>query len=245
LSGSIAGIRGVFRILEPGKPGGLTLTTPSAKYRLLIGDKAWSSWSFRPWLLMTAFGVPFTEIAVRLRQPGSKAEILKHSPAGKVPALFVGDLLVWDSLAIIETIADRHPELAIWPKDPDARAVARAVSAEMHAGFQQLREHCPMDILNSKPMETLPDTVELNVRRIIACWSSCRTRFGAGGPFLFGQFSAADAMYAPVASRFKTYIPDLAKYGDDGTAAHYVSAIFAMPEMAAWEAAAARERAPA
>ena len=215
----------------------MTATHPEA-YRLVIGNKAWSSWSLRPWLLMKAFGLPFQEIEVALRQPGSKAEILKHSPAGKVPALLVGDLLVWDSLAIIECVADRHPDLAIWPKDPAARAIARSVSAEMHSGFQQLREHCPMDILATKPIEHLPETVELNVRRIIACWMDCRARFGQGGPYLFGAFSAADAMYAPVASRFKTYIPDLARYGDDGTAARYVDTIFAMPALSEWVAGA-------
>jgi glutathione S-transferase len=216
-------------------------TTATGSYRLVIGNKAWSSWSLRPWLLMKAFDIPFEDIAVALRQPNSKAEIMKHSPAGKVPALYVDDVLVWDSLAIIETLADRHPGLAIWPRDPTARAIARAASAEMHSGFQQLREHCPMDILAAKPMDTLPETVELNVRRIIALWIDCRTRFGSSGPFLFGGFSAADAMYAPVASRFKTYIADLARYGDDGTAAHYIETLFAMPEMAAWMAAAARE----
>lgn len=218
----------------------MTATHP-VTYRLIIGNKAWSSWSLRPWLLMRAFQVPFTELAVALRQPNSKAEIIKLSPAGKVPALLVGDLLVWDSLAIIECVADRHPELQVWPKDPAARAIARSVSAEMHSGFQQLREHCPMDIRALKPMQTLPETVELNVRRIISSWKESRARFGQGGPYLFGAFSAADAMYAPVASRFRTYIPDLARFGDDGTAARYVDTIFAMPEMAEWIAAAERE----
>ncbi len=210
-------------------------------YRLVIGNKAWSSWSLRPWLLMKAFGLQFSEVELKLRLPSSKAEIMKQSPAGKVPALFVGDLLVWDSLAIIETIADRHPNLAVWPRDPAARAIARSVSAEMHSGFQQLREHCPMDILATKPLAELPETVALNVRRVIAIWIDCRRRFGAGGPFLFGAFSAADAMYAPVASRFKTYLPDLAPFGDDGTAARYVATIFAMPETAEWMAGAAKE----
>jgi glutathione S-transferase len=219
--------------------------THTEAYRLVIGNKAWSSWSLRPWLLMKAFKVPFTEVAVALRQPNSKALIMKQSPAGKVPALFVGDLLVWDSLAIIECIADRHPELAIWPRDQSARAIARSMSAEMHSGFQQLREHCPMDILAHKPMQALPETVELNVRRIIASWKDSRERFGHGGPYLFGAFSAADAMYAPIASRLRTYCPDLARFGDDGTAARYVDTIFAMPEMAEWMEAAALEAASA
>lgn len=216
-----------------------------AEYRLVIGNKAWSSWSLRPWLLMKRFALPFEEVNVALRQPGSKSAILAYSPAGKVPALYAGNLLVWDSLAIIDTLADRHPEHPIWPRDPDARAVARSVSAEMHAGFQALREQCPMDILAQKSIEAPNETTELNVRRVIAIWQDCRRRFGQTGPFLFGEFSAADAMYAPVASRFKTYLPDLMLYGDDGTAQAYVDAIFAMPELKAWMAGAAQELAAA
>jgi glutathione S-transferase len=210
-------------------------------YRLVIGNKAWSSWSLRPWLVLKHFNVPFEEVRIALRQPSSRAEVLQHSPAGKVPALYCGDLLIWDSLAIIETLADRHPDLGIWPADPDARAMARAVSAEMHSGFQALREQCPMDLLAVKPLEGMSETTELNVRRIVASWLDCRKRFGGNGPFLFSDFSAADAMYAPVASRFKTYIPDLKCYGDDGTASTYVEAIFALPAMREWASGAARE----
>lgn len=210
-------------------------------YQLVIGNKAWSSWSLRPWLVLKRFGLPFEEIGVKLRQPDSKAQILAHSPAGKVPALIAGNFLVWDSLAIIEFLADRHPNLAIWPQNLEARAIARCASAEMHSGFQALRENCPMDILASKPVESLPETAELNVRRVITLWIDCRKRYGTKGDFLFSHFSAADAMYAPVASRFKTYLPDLAKYGDDGTAKRYIEAIFALPEMSEWTASAARE----
>ncbi len=214
-------------------------------YRLVIGNKAWSSWSLRPWLVMKRFGLPFEEVRVALRQPQSKSALLVHSAAGKVPALYAGSLLVWDSLAIIDTLADRHQEVSIWPRDPDAHAIARSVSAEMHAGFQALREQCPMDILSKKPIGALSETAELNVRRVIASWQDCRQRFGGAGPFLFSEFSAADAMYAPVASRFKTYLPDLERYGDDGTAKAYVEAIFAMPELQDWMAGAARELAAA
>lgn len=210
-------------------------------YRLVIGNKAWSSWSLRPWLVLKRFRLPFEEIPVKLRQPDSKANILVHSPAGKVPALIADDLIVWDSLAIIEYLADRHTDRGIWPADPAARAIARSAGAEMHSGFQALREHCPMDLFASKPMDGLPETVELNVRRIVSLWIDCRKRHGAGGPFLFSGFSAADAMYAPVASRFRTYIPDLSKFGDDGTATRYVDAIFAMPEMKDWAASARAE----
>ena len=212
-----------------------------SNYRLVIGNKPWSSWSLRPWLVLKRFGLPFEEIAIKLRRPQSKADILAHSPAGKVPALIAADLVVWDSLAIIEYLSDRHPGLGIWPKDAEARAIARSAAAEMHSGFQALREHCAMDLLARKPLESVPEAVELNVRRIVALWRDCRRRYGAAGPFLFSDFSAADAMYAPVASRFMTYLPDLRNFGDDGTAARYVDTIFAMPEMAEWTAGAARE----
>ena len=123
----------------------------------------------------------------------------------------------------------------------EARALARSVAAEMHSGFAALREHCPMDLLARAPMASLPETVAADVRRIVALWRDCRRRFGASGPLLFGGFSAADAMYAPVASRFRTYLPDLARYGDDGTAQAYVDALFALPAMAEWEEGARRE----
>jgi glutathione S-transferase len=214
----------------------------SAQYRLVIGNKAWSSWSLRPWLVMKRFGLPFEEINIRLREPDSRDRILEHSPAGKVPALLAGDLLIWDSLAIIEELAARHPDVPIWPgAGGAARANARSISAEMHSGFQALRENCPMDLFARKPLETVPEPVDLNIRRIVSIWRDARGRFGKGGPFLFGWFSAADAMYAPVASRFRTYISDLADFGDDGTARDYVDAVFAMPEMDEW-AAGAREQ---
>lgn len=188
-------------------------------------------------------GVPFEEIAIRLRQPDSKVAILAHSPAGKVPALRDGDLLVWDSLAIIEYIADRHPEARLWPQDPSARAIARSASAEMHSGFQALREHCPMDFLARLPRDSFIDPVVLNITRIVELWRSCREQYGARGPYLFSEFTAADAMYAPVASRFRTYVPDLAAFGDDGTAAAYVEALLSLPEMKEWAEAARREEA--
>ncbi len=204
------------------------------RYRLVIGNKNWSSWSLRPWLAMRRAGLPFDEINVPLRLPESKAEILKHSPSGLVPTLIDGDLAIWDSLAILEYLAERHPEAELWPRDAGARAIARSASAEMHSGFAPLRQHCSMEVLASSPQETLPPEVEANVQRIVALWRECRETYGKGGPFLFGGFSAADAMYAPVAARFSTYIPDLEPYGDDGTAQAYVETIFAMPEMGAW-----------
>ena len=149
-----------------------------------------------------------------------------------MPLLLDGDLAIWDSLAILEYLAEAHPELGVWPADRQARALARCVAAEMHSGFGALRRTCPMEFLATHPLDPVPEDVEIDMRRIVALWRDCRAKFGAGGPFLFGAFSAADAMYAPVASRFRTYLPDLAAYGDDGTAAAYVATIFAMPEMA-------------
>ena len=213
------------------------------RYRLVIGNKNWSSWSLRPWLAMRHAGIAFSEINIDLRAADAKAQILRHSPSGKVPALIVDDpaaggFLIWDTLAIIEYLAETHPDARLWPEQSRARAVARAVSAEMHSGFQQLREHCPMDMLARTPRDALAAPVAADVRRIVAIWQDCRRRFGDAGPYLFGAFTAADAIYAPVASRFRTYIPDLAAYGDDGTAAQYVATVFAHPSMRDWEAAA-------
>jgi glutathione S-transferase len=204
-------------------------------YRLVIGDKNISSWSLRPWLAMRHAGIPFDEINIKLRQPESQAKILRYSPAGKVPTLLVGGRTIWDSLAILEFLAEAHPEARLWPAAREARALARSAAAEMHSGFAALREHCSMDLLARLPMASLPDPVAAEVRRIVALWRDCRVRYGGSGPFLFGAFSAADAMYAPVASRLRTYLPDLAPYGDDGTAQTYVDALFALPAMAEWE----------
>jgi glutathione S-transferase len=138
-------------------------------------------------------------------------------------------------LAILEYLAEAHPEARLWPEAQEARALARSAAAEMHAGFAALREHCPMDFLARLPMATLPDPVAADVRRIVELWRDCRRRHGGTGPFLFGAFCAADAMYGPVASRFRTYLPDLAPYGDDGVAQAYVDALLALPAMLAWE----------
>jgi len=213
------------------------------EYRLVIGDKRWSSWSLRAWLAMRQAGLPFREIAVGLRRPDTRAQALRHSPAGRVPVLLVGEEAVWDSLAIIEYLAEAHPQAGLWPADRMARARARSVAAEMHAGFAPLREHCSMDLLERRPMAGLPEAVAADVRRIIASWRDCRRRYGSPGPFLFGAFTAADAMYAPVATRFRTYLPDLAPYGDDGTAKAYAEALLALPAMAEWEAGARAEAA--
>jgi glutathione S-transferase len=203
-------------------------------YRLVIGNKNWSSWSLRPWLAMRRFGLPFEEVNVRLRLPDSKAQIVRYSPSGLVPLLLDGDFPVWDSLAILEYLAEEHPDKGLWPADRQARALARCAAAEMHGGFAPLRRNCSMDVLAVSPLEPVPEDVEADIRRIVALWRECRSRYGGAGDFLFGGFCAADAMYAPVASRFRTYVPDLARFGDDGTAQAYMTAIFAMAEMQAW-----------
>jgi glutathione S-transferase len=218
-------------------------------YTLVIGSKNVSSWSLRPWLALTHAGIPFREVSIALRRPETKLEILKYSPSGHVPVLIVEAererQTIWDSLAILEYLAEAHPEARLWPQETQARAHARAIAAEMHSGFRELREHCPMDLLARSPMTNLPDSVAANVRRVVELWSASRRRFGGTGKFLFGAFSAADAMYAPVASRFRTYLPDLACYGDDGTAQAYVESIFAVPSLAEWEAGARGECAAA
>ncbi len=215
-------------------------------YQLVIGNKNTSSWSLRPWIAMTHAGIPFTEINVNLRDADAKAQILRHSPSGKVPALLTGGDVVWDTLAILEYLAEMHPGAGLWPASPAARARARSVVAEMHSGFQPLREHCPMAILARRPSEQLFPQVEADVRRIVAIWRDCRSRFGAGGPFLFGAFTAADAMYAPVATRFRTYLPGLARYGDEGEVAQaYADALLSLPAFLEWENGARTETAAA
>jgi|SRR5665648_127269 len=215
-------------------------------YTMVIGDKNYSSWSLRPWLALKACGIPFAEECIRLRQPESKAEIFRHSPSGKVPALKTDVGVICDSLAIVEYLAEQHPQARLWPEDREARAAARAVSAEMHSSFAALRNDMPMDLLSELPMPPLHDALEANIRRVVAIWQESRARYGKDGAFLFGAFTNADAMYAPVASRFRTYGVDLAQFGDDGTASAYVDTIFAMPAMAEWtEGAKAEMRARA
>jgi len=211
------------------------------KYTLVIGDKNFSSWSLRPWLAMQQCRIPFFEERIRLRQPESKAAILRHSPSGKVPALQLDGLVICDSLAILEFIAERHPEHGLWPRDHEARALARSVSAEMHSGFVTLRNEMSMDLLARLPTPPIGEALESDITRIVAIWRDCRLRHGRAGPFLFGAFSNADAMFAPVATRFRTFGVDLARFGDDGQAAEYARTILALPEMAEWTAGAEAE----
>lgn len=212
-----------------------------ADYELVIGDKNLSSWSLRPWLLLKVFGIPFRERLIRLRRHGTTEEIALHSPSAKVPLLKTGGLMIWDSLAIVEFVAEDHPGKAIWPGDKAKRAMARAISAEMHSGFYALRNVMPMDFLNIHPFPAEPGGAEKDITRIVSLWGDCRKRQGEGGDFLFGPFSAADAMFAPVATRFRSYGVDLAAFGDDGTAARYTQAVLALPAMAEWGEGAALE----
>ena len=210
-------------------------------YRLVIGDKNLSSWSLRPWLALKQCGIPFAEERVRLRQPTSKTEILRHSPSGKVPALTTKAGVLCDSLAILEFLAARHPDCELWPREGEARAAARSISAEMHAGFATLRHEMSMDLLARLPSPPIDGMLESDIRRIVAIWKDTRARFGKDEPFLFGAFSNADAMYAPVATRFRTYGVDLARYGDDGTGAAYAATLLALPAMREWTEGAEAE----
>ena len=203
-------------------------------YQLVLGDKNYSSWSLRPWLLMRAFNIPFEEINVDIYRPGARERILEHSPSGKVPALKTGGLTIWDTLAIIEYLAENHLDLAIWPPDVEARAIARAVSNEMHSGFECLRSEMPMDLVSSKPIDEVSKGVARDITRIVMLWRMCRESHGDGGRFLFGKFCAADAMFAPVTSRFRTYGADLATHGDDGVAAAYCETILSLAEIEEW-----------
>jgi glutathione S-transferase len=200
--------------------------------KLVIGDKLWSTWSMRPWLVAVRAGMPFEEVRVKLRREDTADQISVYSPSGKVPVLIDGDLVIPDSLAICERLADVTPDL--WPADPTARALARAAVSEMHSGFQSLRGECPMDLSLRTSLE-LSEATQKDVRRIVQLWLSLRRQFGEGGPFLLGAWSIADAFYTPVATRFVTYAVDLADYGDDGTAAAYVKTLLATDEYLAWE----------
>jgi glutathione S-transferase len=210
-------------------------------YELVIGDKRWSSWSLRPWLLMKRLDIPFRETLIGLRRPTSAEDIAAHSPSGRIPLLKAGGLVIWDSLAIAEFIAEEHQALPVWPADRKKRALARAVSAEMHSGFYSLRDKMPMDFLERHAPAPIEEAVGEDIRRIVSIWGTCRRESGQGGEFLFGAFSAADAMFAPVATRFRTYSVDLAEFGDDGTAAAYRETLLAMPEMSEWGEGAKRE----
>jgi glutathione S-transferase len=205
--------------------------------KLVIGDKNMSSWSMRPWLVLEHFGIPFEEDMVRLGRPDSSANILAHSPSGKVPCLVTdaGDA-VWESVAIMETLAELFPQHAMWPRDAAARAHARSISAEMHAGFADLREQMSMNIQRQAFGQELTAGALANVKRIDLIWRNCLDAHG--GPFLFGkEFGIADAMFAPVVMRFNSYAPKLSE-----TALAYAARITALPIVAEWIEGARNER---
>jgi len=200
---------------------------------LVIGNKNYSSWSLRPWLLLKQFGIAFDEARIPLFQADSAQALREASPSGRVPVLRDANLVVWDSLAICEYLAEKFPHLPLWPAASDARAVARAVSAEMHAGFSALRENMSMNCRKHLPGRGRAPGVQDDIDRITAIWRDCRKRYGAGGDMLFGKFSIADAMFAPVTFRFVTYGVDT-----DPVSAAYIKAVQALTPMQDWLAAA-------
>ena len=206
---------------------------PSALARptLVLANKAYSSWSLRPWLLMRVCAIPFGEIVIPLYQPGTAAAIARYSPAGKVPVLIDGDVTVWESLAIIEHLAAAHPDVPVWPRDRRARALARPLAAEMHAGCAALRQTMPMNRRRApKPPAGGLEAARADIARIEAAWADARARHGASGSFLLGAFSAADAMFAPVVNRFHAYAVPV------GAATRtYMDAVMALPAWQEWQ----------
>ncbi|MGH6933326.1 MAG: glutathione S-transferase family protein [Dongiaceae bacterium] len=208
---------------------------------IYLGNKKYSSWSLRSWLALKHTGAPFHEIVIPLKQPDTSANLRHCSPSGRVPALHDGETIVWESLAICEYLAERFPAARLWPEDQSARAFARAVSHEMHGGFANLRDNLPMDLANRWPLGNRWGKVQMDIGRIAAIWRECRERFGraggnGAGDFLFGGFSIADAMYAPVVTRMVTYGVPL-----DELCQSYVAAMMAWPAMREWASSALAE----
>jgi glutathione S-transferase len=202
--------------------------------QIVIGNKRYSSWSLRPWLVLKHFGLPFEETVIGLDLPDTDEKIRKLSPSGRVPAIVDSGLTIWDSLAICEYLAETHADRGLWPKDAGARARARSVSAEMHSGFQDLRNDCGMKVLETFPPAKLRPQTQADVARINAIWSDCLAK--SGGPFLFGDFCIADAMYAPVVTRFRTYgLPA------EGAVKAYIDTMWNLPALQAWVEGARQE----
>jgi glutathione S-transferase len=210
--------------------------TEAMALKLIIGNKNYSSWSFRPWIAMKVAGIAFEETVISLDAGDFKAHVGPVSGTGKVPVLIDNDVRVWESLAILEYLAEKFPNAALWPADAAARAHARAIANEMHAGFLPLRRHLPMNMWRPVIKRDLTPEAAANVQRIEAIWNDCRARFGKGGPFLFGRFGAADAMYAPVVSRLHTYAVAVG-----AGARAYMDAMMALPAWCEWHAAAVKE----
>lgn len=204
--------------------------------QLVIGNKNYSSWSLRPWLLLRQMGLEFEEILIPLFREDSRAKILEHSAAGKVPVLKEGERVVWDSLAIAEYLAEKYPRMNLWPEDPAARAMARSVSAEMHSGFASLRNECPMNIHRKPTPLELSAPTQADIARIQEIWREARSKYSKLGPFLFGHFSIADAMYAPVVFRFTRYAIEM-----DDVSRAYAETILGLPAVQEWTQAAMAE----
>lgn len=203
-----------------------------AKLTLIIGNKKYSTWSLRPWLVLKMAKADFEEHRVALYTAETKAQLAGQSPTGKVPALIHGEVRVWDSLAICEYIAELYPEARLWPSDPARRAHARSICAEMHSGFQALRSTLPMNLSAARAQSWFPQDVRGEISRIKAIWTECLERAGGEGPFLFGHFTIADAMFAPVTQRFRVYGVPL-----EGIPATYVRTIAELPAVREWEEA--------
>ncbi len=198
--------------------------------KLVIGNKNYSSWSMRPWLALRAGDIAFEEVFIPLYTgEADKSRILAFTPSGKVPALVDGDVTIWDLLAIIEYAAERFPQARLWPEDRAARAHARSISAEMHSGFMALRNECGMNLHRPVGAIALSADARANIARIQQIWIECRERYGKSGPFLFGSFGGADAMFAPVVHRFRTYAIEVAPVARD-----YMAAMMALPAFQAW-----------
>jgi glutathione S-transferase len=204
--------------------------------KLLVANKAYSSWSLRPWILMKHFKIPFEEVVIPLDQPDTREKLLAYSPSAKAPVLVDGDVTIWESLAIIEYLAEKYPKRQIWPQTRAARALARALAAEMHAGFQPLRAHLPTNFRRVVRLREPTEEAARDIARIESAWTSTRRRFGRGGPFLFGPFSAADAMFAPVVNRLHIYAVAVAPQ-----TRLYMDAIMALPAWQQWHRDAAAE----
>jgi glutathione S-transferase len=204
--------------------------------KLVIGNKNYSSWSLRPWIAMKQIGLTFEEVVIPMAMPTTKAEMLKHAPTGLVPVLIDGDAVVFETIAILEHLNDRFPDAGLWPKDLAARAHARSIAAEMHGGFAALRRDCPMNIRRQVKQHIVSPEGAKNAERIDALWSDARARYGKGGPFLFGHFTNADAMYAPIVNRFHVYDVPRSK-----TAQVYMDAVMALPAWQEWEKASQAE----
>ncbi|HEY3858364.1 MAG TPA: glutathione S-transferase family protein [Gammaproteobacteria bacterium] len=206
------------------------------KFELIIGNKAYSSWSLRPWLVLKEAGADFSETRVPLYVHGYKDELLKYAPSGKVPVLKHGAVTVWDSLAICEYLAERFPQAQLWPGDATTRALARSISAEMHSGFTAIRGAMPFNCRAQDRHVPISAEIQQEIDRVQSLWQDCRSQHGRGGPWLFGRFSIADAMYIPVALRFITYSVPL-----DTVARSYADTALDHPAVREWTAAAKQE----